>query len=357
MSQQNKTDNWISARHLQHFIARGEAAGFDVDALLHESGIAPGLLSDEEGLVPVALIEATLESMAQQKRSQLFGLQLALDIPPATFGVLGLLTQSCPTFGDVLTVVTRYNGLLSNIGHTSVHYSPGRVHVRWQCLAGGARFRQHATEYVLASFVVLGRALLRNGQLDPEQVRFAHSAPSHAAMMSEYQSAFRCPVYFDTPQNEVILSRELLDAPLHHADSALRHTLQRYADELLERRHQPALMSDEVSRLIASLFELGTAGAEAVAAQLGISVRHLYRKLSEEGVTYKVLLDRVRLEKAKQRLGDSNDTMEVLAEALGFQSRQTFMRWFKSATEITPGQYRLTQQAVSNTITGEQKHE
>jgi AraC-like DNA-binding protein len=353
MSQRSSSDNWISARHLKHFIARGGAAGFDVEALLHESGIAPALLSNEESLVPVALIEAALEVMAQQKHGQLFGLQLAMDIPPATFGVLGLLAQSCPTFADVLAVVTRYNGLLSNIGHTSVHYSPGRVHLRWQCLAGGPRFRQHATEYVLASFVVLGRALMRNGQLEPEQVRFAHAGPSHAARMSEYQSVLRCPVYFDAEQSELIFSCELLNAPLHHADSALRQTLQLYADELLERRRQPPLVSDEVSRLIASLFELGAVGAEAVASQLGISTRHLYRKLSQEGVSYKVLLDRVRLEKAKHCLWHSNDTMEVLAEGLGFQSRQTFMRWFKASAGMTAGQYRLMRQSTDTTIKGE----
>ena len=347
MTEESKRDHWISARHLQHFVARGEAAGFDVDALLRESGIAPGLLSNEEGLIPVALIEAALENMTRKKHSDLFGLQLAMDIPPTTFGVLGLLTQSCPTLGDVLSVVTRYNGLLSNIGHTSVSHSPGRVHVRWRCLAGGARFCQHATEYVLASFAVLGRALMRNGQLEPEEARFAHAAPGHTALMAEYQSVFRCPVYFDAPQSELILSRKLLDAPLHHADSGLRQTLQHYADALLQRRQQPVLMRDEVSRLITSLFEQGTVGVSAVATQLGISVRHLYRKLSEEGVSYKVLLDEVRLDKARQQLGHSNDTMEVLAEALGFQSRQSFIRWFKTVAGMTPGQWR-SQQLVSN---------
>lgn len=155
---------WVSAKHMRYFLALGEAAGLPLDDLLKAAGIDRARLTQADAQVEVTALELLLKLLGERVTTPLIGLQLAGEVQPATFGVLGFITQACASFGDVLDLLERYNGLLSNIGHTSLRYTPGEVHVCWDCNAGGPLFRQHASDYVLGSFTVLGRALLPGNQ-------------------------------------------------------------------------------------------------------------------------------------------------------------------------------------------------
>lgn len=118
---------WISVRHLQHILARGEAVGAPVNELLVLAGLSRADLVDPDGLVPLDAIETLLEEVMRRCRDPLLGLHLASHIQPPTFGAIGLVFQSCATIGDALETVVRYNGLLSNIGATSLAFGPGTV--------------------------------------------------------------------------------------------------------------------------------------------------------------------------------------------------------------------------------------
>ena len=84
----------------------------------------------------------------------------------------------------------------------------------------------------------------------------------------------------------------------------------------------------------------GVPTKDMVAEQLGMSGRSLHRRLQEPGTSYRQQLDAVRLEFARQRLHNSSDSLNTIAEYLGFASHQAFLRWFKQSTGQTPGEYR-----------------
>lgn len=331
---------WISARHLQHFIAQAQAAGIDIDELLDEAGIVRDRLADPEYPVPVSAIELMLSAITRNHGQQRVGLRLAHDIQPATLGPIGYLAQSCSTFADVLEMVTRYSGLLSNIGATSVVHLPGGAELRWECLAGGRLFRQQATEYVLGSFVVLARLLLPGRQDLPLSVNFMHAKPDTPRQLREYVSFFRCPVYFERPASSVVLSVQMLQTRLRHGDAFMKEMLERHTANVLKQRTAVSSLGDEVRHLIRALMVDGVPAKEAIAAQLGMSGRSLHRKLQEGGSSYRELLDQVRLEIARRDLRATADSTLEISGRLGFSTRQAFLRWFKQSTGKTPGEYR-----------------
>src|SRR3546814_2699001 len=124
-----------------------------MDELIDEAGLVRSRLADADGLIPVAVLEGMLTAFARRYSDPLMGLHLAADIQPATFGVLGYISQSCATFSDVLDAVSSYRGLLSNIGETAIQYEPGSVMLNWRCLAGSTFFQRQASEYVLGVLV------------------------------------------------------------------------------------------------------------------------------------------------------------------------------------------------------------
>jgi transcriptional regulator GlxA family with amidase domain len=77
--------------------------------------------------------------------------------------------------------------------------------------------------------------------------------------------------------------------------------------------------------------------AEAAA----MSVRHFTRVFTEEvGQTPGRYVERVRVEAARQRLEESDDTLPVVATGCGFGSEETLRRAFHRQLGVTPDAYR-----------------
>jgi len=334
---------WISVRHLQHMIARGEAAGLRMDEILGSAGLDKARLDDSDGLVPLTAVEGMLAALSRRYADPLLGLHLACDIQPATFGAIGYISQACTTFGEVLEALTRFNGLLSNIGQTTVRHGPGTVQVCWECSAGGEAFRRHATEYVLGAFTVIARLLAPEKKDLLVAVNFSHARLPKPEQVRGYFNFFRCPVYFDQPVSSVIMPASLLHSKMHHSDAFVKDLLERHAAALLQQREEkkPPL-GEEVKQLIAAMYIAHAPSKESVAQQLGISERSLARRLLESGTSYRELLDAVRLDIAHRRLRDSADPISELSDYLGFNSAQALIRWFKHLTGQTPGDFRKT---------------
>ncbi len=331
---------WVSVRHVKHIIARGESAGVRMDELLDEAGLLKARLNDADGLVPLPILEAMLGAFSQRYSDPLMGLHLASDIQPPTFGALGYLSQTCATYADVIETVTNYSRLLSNIGQTSVEFQPGHARIRWQCLSGSPFFRRQATEYILGVFVVLSRLLLPERTEFPREVHFAHARPDNAELVRKYFSFFQCPVYFDQAVSCLVIDTAVLKTRMRYGDAFMKDTLDRHARDLIRQREQPMSLPEEVRHLVAAMIIQGIPTKEMVAQQLGTSARSLHRKLHELGTGYREILDEVRLEMARSRLNLGGDTVNQIADHLGFSSHQAFLRWFRQQTGETPGEYR-----------------
>lgn len=336
------TDAWVSMRHLQRATVFAKGVGIGVDALLAQAGLDHQQLSDLDGVVSVGTIESMLGALQRQYSDPLFGLRLANEIQPSTLGAIGHILQACPTFADLVDVVVRYNGLLSNIGRTSVTHAPGQVELRWDCLAGSPLFRRHASEYVVGTFVVLSRLLAPPGHAFPTAVHFTHARPDHPERIREYFNFFQCPVHFGQPSTAVIAPAELLQVRLPFGDAVLMNLLEKHANNLLQQRADAPSFVDDVQRLLKALILAGTASKENVALQLGTSPRSLHRRLQALSTTYRELLDTVRAELAREQLAGVAPITDI-GERLGFSSRQAFMRWFRQVTGATPSQYRKQQ--------------
>lgn len=339
-SGKNESVRWISARHLQHFIARGQAAGLSVDDWLKEAGLEKSSLADAEAVVPVSAMESLLATLSAHYDLPLIGLHLANDIQPATLGPLGHIAQACSNFGDVLEMMVRFNGLLSNIGRLSLQHHPGTVEVCWECLAGSEAFQRVSREYVIGAFVVLGRFLLPEHRDLIRSVNFPHSRPRNADHSRGYFTFFRCPVYFDRPTSSVLIPARLLDIRMPHGDAHIKHLLEQHAERTIRERELEHSLSDEVRHLIRSMLMDGNPTKAMVATQLGMSSRTLQRKLDESGTSYRDLLHRVRLELAREYLNTRSISVDTVAGRMGFASRQAFLRWFKQSTGYTPSQFR-----------------
>ena len=84
-----------------------------------------------------------------------------------------------------------------------------------------------------------------------------------------------------------------------------------------------------------------------VARRLGTNTTYLSRALNEgAGQSFSDCINRLRIDAAKKRLQQSNDGVLDIALAVGFASKASFNRVFKSLGDETPSDYRKQTQTV-----------
>ncbi len=81
---------------------------------------------------------------------------------------------------------------------------------------------------------------------------------------------------------------------------------------------------------------------EMIADNFKVSVRHLSLLLKRHlGISYQGYINHLRIRKAKKLLTETNQTLDGISAACGFNSRHTLIRMFKKLEGITPTQYRI----------------
>lgn len=78
-----------------------------------------------------------------------------------------------------------------------------------------------------------------------------------------------------------------------------------------------------------------------LAERTGVSLSYLSRFIKDQtGHNFTDYLNRLRVERARELLGDERRTIGEVASAVGYLSANTFIRIFKKYEGVTPGQYR-----------------
>jgi len=84
-----------------------------------------------------------------------------------------------------------------------------------------------------------------------------------------------------------------------------------------------------------------------VANDLGLSIRTLQRRITEEGTTFRQLVTDARRELAKLYLKEPSLELGETACLLGYQDPNSFFRAFREWEGTTPGEWKLRRAGIS----------
>lgn len=176
--------------------------------------------------------------------------------------------------------------------------------------------------------------------LQPEEVTFRHRRSDAAEAI---RRATGCSISWDRPHDSIRLRLELLDLPIPSYDPRLRDMLSNYGDTLLQRVQQNReSLQARVEQLILESFSDGAPAADQIASRLGMSRRTLTRRLSEHGLTYRQVLDNVRLDVAHSYLHDTKLSLAEISFQLGYADQAAFTTAYKRWTGKTPSHDRAS---------------
>ena len=169
------------------------------------------------------------------------------------------------------------------------------------------------------------------------RMAFPYPAPSHARL---YQQVFRCPVSFGSGRMEWHFDANVLSERCVSADPDAAALCERYCAHLVDRSGGTSALQRDVMRACVGNLATSRVRAPWVARSLNMSVRTLYRRLQEEGISFQALLDRLRLSLALEYLRNTDIPVEEIGARCGYRDASNFRKAFKRWTGRAPSSYR-----------------
>jgi len=320
--------------------AMAQAAGMELreDGVLLSGGVAVRRLPrPRDGRISETDYFDLLDWIRQRHGDEIALLAAyAKEIRADDIGVLGLAMKTAPTLRASLERIERYWRVVTD---TAIYHLDGAddpAALVFEGRTGHHPVLDFRNEGALAA-LARNMRLFVDGDLVLEHVSFRHPCrgdPDH------YAAHFGCPVSFGAARNAIMLRHEMLDLPNRLGDAAVSEFLTAHLEsEIGSLRDDPSIRAELLRRLTPALSD-GVPQAAEIARDMGMSERTLYRRLSDEGLTFRDVVTEAQASLAQELLRDSTSSIAEIAFLTGFSEQSTFSRAFKRWSGQTPSQFK-----------------
>lgn len=181
-------------------------------------------------------------------------------------------------------------------------------------------------------------SLLIRKELKLTNVNLAEGASDH---LSDYQFLFDCPLNFEQKCYEITFDKSWLNEPIRCDFDRVKSYL-RVPLSLTSYSTATLGTTEQIKNILAACSYSQFPSQKELAQQMGISIRTMQRKLSEQSICYMQLKDDVRQRKALYYLEHTKKSLDEIAQRCGFSELASFSRAFKRWTGCSPYQYKVT---------------
>jgi AraC-like DNA-binding protein len=273
-----------------------------------------------------------LNLVAEKLDDEFLGIRIGQMLELREPGLLYYVMASSHTVGEALQRCARYS-TIQNEGVRIGYHAGKTVTVTFDYFGVSRRLDRHQIECFITLLVRMCRKL-SGLSLVPSQVRLMHR---RSRMPSEFTRLFGTQVAFSCEADEVVYPGWVARNSCVNADPYLNALLVKYCDEAMaQRRKKAATWQTKVENAIVPLLPHGHARIGAVAAELGVSRRTLARRLADEGMTFRKVLDDMRFDLSKRYLREQDLPISEIAWLLGYRETSALNHAFKRWTGHTP---------------------
>lgn len=319
---------------IRAIVAAYAQAGMDPADALRHAGIAPTALQHLHGRVPAQQMEALSAAAMRELDDEALGWFSR----PLRWGSIGMLCRASlpsPDLHIALTRWCRHHALLVDDIRIALSVDGGVACIRVTEQAQRPTMRELCLVSTLRNLHGFACWLVST-RIPLLGTTFPYPAPGHA---DAYPTMFGQPVQFDAPCASIRFDAAHLALSVRRSDADLCQMLLRPLPLVV----WPYRPEPQMARRVRDLLRThGPAAltAQALADDLGISVRSLHRHLADEGAPLQHLKDALRRDIAIDRLTRTSKPLKQVAAAAGYRSKASFNRAFRGWTGRSPAEYR-----------------
>lgn len=309
--------------------------GVDPGATLALAQITPILLDDPVGKITAAQLETFTAAAMRELDDETLG-WFSRKLPWGTYGMLCRASLGSANLGDALKRWFRHHSLLTrdiDITLTVDGNGTASVQIEEHGQFGAMR------ELCLLTYLrfVHGYACWAvDSRIDLFKVALPFGRPPHGSL---YPQLFPGPVFFEERRAGFSFEAKYLTLPHARDLSSLHAMLQRPLLLTILQYRRDRLLVPRIKALLSKSSEQ-LSYADAVAQQLNVSSRTMYRQLFEEGTSFQKIKDEIRRERSLTLLSRAGKPIKQVAQALGFSSVKSFSRAFRAWHGESPHEYR-----------------
>lgn len=309
-------------------------------ALLQQFDLDPASLSDERPRLPLAQLLEIWQAAAGIQKDPLLGLHIGCNVHPTDYSLISHAWMSCENLLKGMYLVGSYIQLICDAFDVNMIKHSNYAEYQLLCDDNLSLDMAPLIEVSFAATFTIGRFLVGPEYADIAYFKEIHFQHSPRADIAEYERILQAPVKFNQPANSMIISDEVMLLPVRAPSPVmLKHTLKEL-DQLKMEYVGTQTLSDRVRSYLSKQFPHNIPTVESTAGHFNVSPSTLKRNLYKEGVSFRQLLDEVRLNEAHYLLQDEKYKLAKISEMLGFANESSFFRAFKRLMGVTPRAYR-----------------
>ena len=302
--------------------------GIDESEAFQRASINPSKLLEAQARYNVLETHRLMDLVSSELTVPLPGLELAKYTNANSFGALGFAMLASPTIEDALNRLKRFSPVASTVVRFDVFHAQGLTEIRIQ--EGLSAYATSRATFDFCLAIMTGFLRLKGGrQASPVQVHVCSDISS--AQQQSYQEYFSCPVLANMNCCSLFFNSQVLTKSVRPWAAV---SSQMDVSALLSQSVQQWQSSDLSNWLIQRITEAlpdGEPKLVDLASQLNISARTLQRRLKQQNIFYKDILDQVRQKLSVSYLQQHYSVTET-AYLLGFSDTSSFSRahrrWF-----------------------------
>lgn len=311
-----------------------ESYGKDPDRIFRKLYLDPKLAENLNARIPYAKVEALWMEIIESIDDPFIGLKAAELWHPSSSGPMGYAWLASSSLRTAFERLIRYLRVVTEGMQCRIEEKEGEFSFIHSFHEDSLNIPEQV-DAILATVTALCR--INYGQsLNPISVSFTHSTQEETG---EYFAFFRCPVYFDFPDNRITLTQEVVDKRLPSSNPLLAQLHDQIMIEYLAKLDDANII-ERVKVEIIDQLPSGKVTDSSIADALYMSRRTFHRRLQQEAITFRSILNELRKELASQYIQDSSLSLNEISFLLGFAEISSFSRAFKRWTGSSPSSFR-----------------
>lgn len=316
-----------------------EALGLSRVAVLRRARLPAGASFDDENLT-TAQYFALWHAVEELAGISDLGVKLVEGAKIAAYPPSSLAAFHARDYRDALERTARFKRLCSPERLTLAETSEEcMVNAEW--LYASEPSPALVTDVTFASLVMLGRKGTGT-RITPRRVEFARRGPKNEKL----RAWFDCPIRYAAGRDALVLKSSDLARPFPGHNPELLNILTPALSSALETlralESADAPLAARVKAALTRRLAGGRPEIADVARELFLSERTLQRRITEEGTTFRALLEDARRETARRLLADPTIDIRETAFLLGYQDTPSFHRAFRDWEGLSPLRWRKT---------------
>ncbi|MDO3720593.1 AraC family transcriptional regulator ligand-binding domain-containing protein [Marinobacter sp. chi1] len=322
-----------STRYVHLLCEQLERDNLSTARLLAGTGLHPEDLRVSNGWVSHHALDRFLGNVEQLANEPLPGVRLGHHLNVSAHGAAGYAGLTAANAEQAIAVAVRFFPLITALAVLRLERRGDRSCLFISPATGiSERTEKFVVHTLLASFDVMGSFLVGNLGLHASLV-----FPEEPALKQRLGPSVE-KIEFGQAQHYLSLPTEKLAIPFALADQAAHSQALAQCQEDMEQlqRHRG------LAGLVMQRLQNGgpaLPSQQSIAADLGMSSRTLHRRLLKDGISFRELVLRERMDRARHYLAHEQLSVTETAYRLGYQDSANFTRAFRQATGQTPTQY------------------